>query len=337
MTPPSLTRRTLAANLAAYALLFLLAALLCPLAGGVAVPPVQTWLDALAGRQTTETDILLFQRVPRVLLGLLAGGSLALAGAVFQVLLRNPLAEPYTLGVTGGSAVGAVFAITVPGVWYQLGPLSTVQLFSIAGASLSLGLIYIMSRRPEGMMMNTLLLAGVTVSVISVGFILFLRYLARPDYLVQIDRWMMGGLEVSGYAEAASILPLLLPALGVLFSCMAELNHLALGGDMASGHGVDVESVRRRAFFGGAVATAAVVSVTGPIGFVGLIVPHAVRRVSGFDHRVVLPASFLAGGAALTLCDAAARTLLAPREMPVGIITALIGGPLFIWILLKRN
>ncbi len=140
-----------------------------------------------------------------------------------------------------------------------------------------------------------------------------------------------------GTRELAGLAPFLLPGLGLLVMQIPSLNHLSLGEEMAAGHGVDVAAVHREVFFGAGLATAAVVSITGPIGFVGLIVPHAVRRLSGFDHRIVLPASFLLGGAFLVACDAAARTLLRATEMPVGILTALVGGPIFIAILLSRR
>ncbi len=307
-----------------------------PLFGSESIAVDTLFKKIFTGEADVEVEIFFFQRLPRALLASLVGGSLAVVGASFQVILRNPLAEPFTLGVTGGSAVGAVLAILFPGLLLAWGPFSTVQLFSLAGAAVILFLIYTIARRPEGITMNTLLLAGVTLSIICAGFILFLRYIASPGFLVQIDRWMMGGLDVVGYRELAALLPLLLPGLGLLFLCMEELNHLSLGEEMATGHGVDVPAVQKRVFFGGGLTTAAVVSLAGPIGFVGLIVPHIVRRFFGFDHRLVLPASFFLGGAFLAVCDTVARTVMAPVEIPVGIITALVGGPLFIRMLLRK-
>jgi len=289
------------------------------------------------GSEKTTATIFWDLRLPRVVLGFLAGGTLALVGASLQVILRNPLATPYTLGVTGGGALGAVVAISVPGLVLTAGPLSTVQVFSLAGCALTLSLIYALARRPQGISMATLLLAGVTIGILCGALILLVRFLADPNLLVAMDRWVMGALGVVGYRELAALAPFLLPGLGLLALQTPSLNHLSLGEEMAAGHGVDVAAVHREVFFGAGLATAAVVSITGPIGFVGLIVPHAVRRLSGFDHRVVLPASFLLGGAFLVACDAVARTVLAPSEMPVGIITALVGGPIFIRILLKRR
>ena len=294
-------------------------------------------LAPFLGSERTTAAILWDLRVPRVVLGFLAGGTLALVGASLQVVLRNPLATPFTLGVTGGGALGAVVAIAVPGLSVALGPLSSVQLFALAGCGASLALIYFLARRPQGISMNMLLLAGVTVGILCGALVLLVRFLADPNLLVAMDRWVMGGLAVVGTRELASLLPLLLPGLGLLALQAPVLNHLSLGEEMAAGHGVDVAAVHREVFLGAGLATAAVVSIAGPIGFVGLIVPHAVRRLSGFDHRVVLPAAFLLGGAFLVACDTVARIALAPTEMPVGILTALIGGPVFIHILLRRR
>jgi len=294
-------------------------------------------LAPLVGSQKTTAMILWDLRVPRVVLGFLAGGTLALVGASLQVILRNPLATPYTLGVTGGGALGAVVAISIPGLSFAVGPLSTVQVFALVGCGATLALIYVFASRPQGMSMALLLLAGVTIGILCSALILLVRYLADPNLLVAMDRWVMGGLDVVGTRALAAIAPFLLPGLGLLVLQIPMLNHLSLGEEMAAGHGVDVAAVHREVFLGAGLATAAVVSVTGPIGFVGLIVPHAVRRLSGFDHRVVLPASFLLGGAFLVACDVLARTIVAPSEMPVGILTALIGGPIFIHILLRRR
>ena len=321
-------------SLVLFAGAFILAAVICPLIGSPRLALGDVIAD-LRGQGGHAADILFRYRIPRVILALLVGGTLATVGATFQVVLRNPLAEPYTLGATGGAALGAVLAISVPRLWISVGPFSSVQLLALVGSAATLGLIYALARHPAGISMNTLLLAGVTISILCGGAILLVRYLVNPNLLVQMDRWMMGGLDVVGYRDLAALFPLLLPGLGLLFMQARSLNHLALGAELASGHGVDVAAVQKEAFIGGGIATAAVVSLAGPIGFVGLIVPHAVRRISGFDHRIVLPASFLLGGAALAVCDTAARTVLSPTEMPVGIITALVGGPLFIWLLIR--
>jgi len=338
----ALTRRRWLLLLVVYAVPFILCAALLPFVG----PGSET----LAGPYATgsqETDAFIFHelRLPRVILALLAGGSLALTGACFQVILRNPLAEPYTLGVTGGAAVGAVIAISVRGLALSFGPFSTVQAFALIGAAVVMLVIYRLATRPQGISMSVLLLAGVTMSIFCGGLILFIRYMADPHSLLAMDRWLMGGISTLGFGELLPMSPLLIAGFLILLGQVPALNHLSLGEGMAAGHGVDVARVQRMVFLGGSLLTAGVVSLTGPIGFVGLIVPHAVRRISGFDQRVVIPASFLLGGAFLALCDTIGRTLpsvlsgglSAAQQTPVGVITALIGGPVFIKILLGRR
>jgi iron complex transport system permease protein len=315
-----------------YGLLFLAVAVLTPWIGAETLNPADVWAY-LQGESGADGDIFWLQRLPRVILALFAGGTLALVGASFQVLFRNPLVEPYTLGMSGGAALGAFLAISLPALWIGWGPFSSIQILALLGASGSLALIYALSRRPQGMSVYTLLLAGVTISIICGGTILFLSYLASPHVLVLYHRWMMGGIDVVGYKDFLSLSPFLIPGLFLLFYHANALNQISLGEEMALGYGVAVKQVQRHVFTGGGLATAAVVSFVGPIGFIGLIIPHAVRRLSGFDQRTVLPCSFLLGGAALALCDAIARTILSPTELPVGIITAILGGPLFIYLL----
>jgi len=317
-----------------FGILFLITAAAVPWIGSESIS-VTAVIRFLQGDGNPYGSIFWFQRIPRVLLALFAGGALSMVGACFQVVFRNPLVEPYTLGVSGGSALGAFLAISIPSLWITWGPFSSVQALAVLGAAASLGLIYALSRRREGLSVTTLLLAGITISIICSGAILLLTYLAHPNALVIFQRWMMGGLDIIGYRELLGFSPLLLFGLGLLLFHANDMNHLALGDEMAQGHGVPVRRVQKHVFLGGGLATAGVVSLVGPIGFVGLIVPHAVRRLVGFDQRCVLPSSFFLGGILLALCDTAARTLLAPTELPVGIITALIGGPLFIRLLLR--
>ena len=319
-----------------YGLLLLLVALVMPWIGAEAVK-ISDIFDFLMGKTTPQGEIFWFQRVPRVLLAIIAGGTLATVGASFQVLFRNPLVEPFTLGISGGAALGAFITISVPSLWLAWGPFSTIQLFAVCGAAICLFFIYTLSRKPRGMSIYTLLLAGITISFICAGAIMMLTYVANPNSLVVFQRWMMGGIDVIGYKDLISLCPLLFPGIGLLFYHTNDLNHIALSEDIAMGHGVEVAAVRRNIFIGGGLATAAVVSLVGPIGFIGLIIPHAVRRLSGYDQRVVLPCSFFLGGSTLAICDAAARTLIAPNELPVGIITAILGGPLFIYILVSRR
>ncbi len=331
MRPGPLTRKRLFLQVGTAGLFFLSAALLCPLLGAESLD----WGEALAGRGPAGA-IFYFQRLPRVLLGLLAGGGLALAGAAFQALLRNPLATPFTLGVSGASALGASLALWIPALSARWGPFSGPALAAWAFALAEVALVDRLARsRGKGLRMETLLLAGVTLGLICSAAILGIRYVVSPDLLVEMDRWLMGGLSVGGWSEPASVLPLLLPSSAALLLLARDFNHLAFGEETARSRGVDPGRLRRKAFLAGSLATASVVSVTGPIGFVGLLVPHALRLLTGPDHRSLLPCSFLAGGALLAWCDTLARTAAAPTEIPVGLFTALLGGPLFLWLLLK--
>jgi len=331
------TRRTLILSILVYLLLAFTTLLIAPFIGGETIRVRQVVHDVFHHTWNIQTEIFFYQRIPRVLLAFLVGGSLALTGSVFQVILRNPLATPYTLGVTGGGALGAVIAILIPGLSLTWGPFSSVQLTALLGAGLTLGLIYVLARRSKSVSTNTLLLAGVTVGILCGALILFVRYLASPHLLVAMDHWLMGGLDIVGYRSLAALLPLLLPGAGMLFMQMGSYNLLALGEEMALGYGIDVTSVQRLSLIGGGLVTAGAVSFSGPIFFVGLLIPHGVRRLSGFDQRIIMLASFLSGGAFLVACDTAARTIVAPTEMPVGIITALVGGPFFIYLLFRKK
>ncbi|HDT11695.1 MAG TPA: iron ABC transporter permease [bacterium] len=319
-----------------FGIVFLITAAATPWFGVESIKPLQVW-NQLLGNPSPQGIIFWFQRIPRVILALLAGGTLALVGASFQALFRNPLVEPYTLGISGGAALGAFMAISIPSLWITWGPFSSIQLLAVCGAAISLGFIYSLSKKPEGLSIYTILLAGVTISIICGGIILFLTYITSPNALIIFQRWMMGGVDIAGFKEMASLIPLLIPGLAFLFFHANDLNHISLGEDMALGHGVPVKKVQRNIFIGGGLSTAAVVSLVGPIGFIGLIVPHAVRRLAGFDQRTVLPCSFLLGGTALAVCDTIARKIVPPTELPVGIITAVIGGPLFIRLLISRR
>ncbi len=321
-----------------YSLLAVLTLLLCPAIGAESLDLNLIIQDILNGDLSQiDTDIFIDQRVPRVLLAFFAGSALAVVGNTFQVILRNPLATPYTLGVTGGSSVGAYLAIAFPAVASMLGKVGSVQLMSMAGAGLIGVLIYTASRQRTGLSMHTMLLAGVTTSIMCGAFIMLIRYLTKPHLLVSLDRWTMGRLDTVGYSCFYSMVPLTAIGLIMIGYHIRSLNHIALGEEMALGHGIDVARVQKYCFIGGSIVTAAVVSVAGPIGFIGLIVPHVVRKLSGYDNRIVIFGCFCLGGAFLVICDTIARTIIAPTEIPVGIITALVGGPCFIYLLVKRK
>jgi len=319
---------------------FVLAALCCFV--GETPTPLRRGLLALAGRATGEADvtaavILTQLRIPRVAMAFLAGGALAVAGAAFQALLRNPLATPHTLGVSSGGALGAVIAIALGWTHVRLGVFGPVQIFSLCGSLGAIGLIYLLAQQRERFSTFKLLLAGVTLGLICSAVIMFVRYMADPHKLVIMDRWLMGGLSVRGYKSLASVLPLFLPATVLLFCQANNLNQLAFGEELAVGRGINVRQVQVWSFIAGSVLTASVVSVAGPIGFVGLLIPHAFRFMLGPDHRVLLLASFFGGGAFLTVADTVARTAVAPTQLPVGVLTAMMGGPFFLILLVKRT
>jgi iron complex transport system permease protein len=321
-------------------LYLLLAAVVLPVAmliGSEFINPIAAAKDIAASMPSTHSEILVRLRIPRVLMAFIAGGILAMTGSVFQAILRNPLATPYTLGTTGGGTLGAVIAISIPAFSINFGPFSTVQLFSLIGSFLTLGLIYRMSTRSQGLSTNTMLLTGITIGILCGAMIMLVRYMSSPHMLVAMDRWLMGGLDLVGYGQLCSVAWLLIPGAGIMLMQARSLNHLSLGELTAGGHGVNVPKVRRNCFIGGAMATAAVVSIAGPISFIGLIVPHICRIINGSDHRIILPCSFLSGGVLLVICDTIARTIISPTEIPVGIITAVIGGPVFIFLLLKNR
>jgi iron complex transport system permease protein len=323
-------------NLWVYGVAFLLAGVGLPWFGA----EVLSWAAVaghLGGNETVEGLIFFGQRIPRVAVALLVGGALAMTGAALQVLFRNPLAEPWTLGVAGGAAVGAFLAGIIPALNVSVGPLTSTQALAMVGAGVVIALVYAFSRRPEGIATHTLLLCGITISILSGGLIMLVTYFVSPYEFLSIHRWMIGGVDVIGYRELTSLIVLLIPGLWILMSCARAYNHMALGEDMAMGHGVDVRRTQVLTFVGAGIVTAAAVAMTGPIGFVGMIIPHVVRSLSGSDHRLILPASFLLGGAVLAGCDAIARTVLAPTELPVGIITAVVGAPLFLFILLRKK
>lgn len=318
-----------------YALAFLAALFLLPLVGAERISGSEI-ARYLSGEPTAHGLILFQQRIPRVLLAMLVGGALSLTGAALQVLFRNPLAEPWTLGVSGGAAVGAFLAQVFPLLQFALGPLNSMQALALLGSAGAMGIVWGFARRGGAMTTHTLLLAGVTISIVSGGMMMLLIYFVSPFQFVSFHRWMMGGLDVIGYREVWSMLVFGVPGIAVLGSMAREYNHLAFSEDMALGHGVDVSRIQRRTFLGAGLTTAACVAVAGPIAFVGMIVPHIVRRLTGFDYRVVLPGAFLLGGVALAMCDGIARTVIAPTEIPVGVITAVVGGPIFLFLLGKR-
>jgi iron complex transport system permease protein len=337
MTETPAVRRRLARTLALFGLLAVVVCLAAPFIGSTPVRLDRVFDRSIPFRDNADAQIFFVARLPRVLAGALVGAALASAGVVFQALLRNPLATPFTLGVSAGAALGAMVAITFPGALAAAG-VPGVPLASFLGSLGAVAIVYALaSARRLGLSTDVLLLAGVTLNAFFSALILFVQYLADFSQTFRTVRWLMGDLDVADYGAVLAALPLTLAGFAAFFWLPRALNLLALGTEAAASRGVDVLRAQRLAFFSASLVTGAAVSLGGPIGFIGIVVPHLVRLLVGADHRLVLPASALFGAAFLVACDVAARTLLAPLELPVGIVTATIGGPFFLWLLVRRG
>jgi iron complex transport system permease protein len=310
---------------------------LAPLIGSTHISLRRAFDFSIPIAENADAQIFFIARLPRTLAGALVGATLAAAGVTFQGLLRNPLATPFTLGVSTGGALGAMLAITFGGPAAGWLGVPLAPLASFAGALLAVAIVYLLATgRHRGLSTNVLLLAGVTMNAFFSAIILFVQYFADFAETFRMLRWLMGDLDVSSYEPVATAAPLAVVALGAFAWLARPLNLLSLGDDAAESRGLDVVRAQRVAFLSGSLATGAAVSVGGPIGFVGIVVPHLVRLMVGADHRIVLPASALFGATFLVVCDTIARTVMAPIELPVGVITAVIGGPFFLWLLVKK-
>lgn len=322
-------RKTLA--LPALALFALATLSIAPLAGMQHIP-LSSILHPFSGGM--ESEIFWNMRLPRVLIAFLAGSTLALSGMAFQSLFRNPLATPFTLGVSSGAAFGAALTVLF-GVSGSFLGISGISLGSLAGALLSISVVYGLARGRQGFSSSTMLLAGVAVSFFFSSLILFMQYLSDFTQSFRIVRWLMGGIETVGYHPVLGMLPFSLFGVAAIFLLTNELNLITTGEDIAVSRGVDVRRLKTLLFLAVSLMVGGVVSVCGPIGFVGMMAPHICRFLIGTNHRQLAPAVFLFGGAFLVLCDTLARTVIAPAEIPVGVITALLGGPFFLWLLLR--
>jgi iron complex transport system permease protein len=290
--------------------------------------------DVLTG--TAQAQVFWSLRVPRVLSGMLAGTTLALAGLAMQALFRNPLATPFTLGTASGASLGACFYLWTGWSVSVLG-LSGQTWFAFAGALLSLGLVYGFAQLRGQAHTETLLLAGVASGIFFSSLILLLQYLADQAHSLRMLRWLMGSLEVVGYRELLQAAPLAMLGCGLIVLLRFELNLLAAGEELAVARGLDLPAVKLALLAGVGVMVGAVVALAGPVGFVGLMVPHLCRQLLGPDHRRLVWAVAMLGAVFLPVCDTVARLLLAPAEIPVGVITALLGGPFFLWVLVRNK
>jgi len=280
---------------------------------------------------TIEYDMLWVARMPRILAAVIVGAGLAGAGVSFQAVLRNPLAEPFTLGISSGAALAAVIAIH-----FGAGG-GAIDLAAVAGAALSVLFVWRLGRVGASLPPATLLLAGVTLAMFCAAGSMLVQYTSDFRDVPIILHWMMGSLDDVGYGDLELAGPAIAVGLVVLLALARDLNALAAGDEAAASVGVAAGRVQTIAFATSSLLVGAAIAIAGPIGFVGLIVPHALRAVVGPDHRVLLPASMLCGGAMLVVCDAVARYAVLPDHLAVGIITALLGGPFFLFILTRAK
>ena len=284
----------------------------------------------------TTGVILLQVRLPRVFLGFLVGSCLAAVGVALQALLRNPLADPYVLGVSSGAALGVAIAVLF-GIGTTVLALSLLPVCGFAGSLLALLVIYRMAASYDRLPIHSVLLAGVILNAIFSALIMFITSIMEPNRSFGMMAWLMGSLTAPAYPVLSALTAYLLVGLVLLLKQVRVLNILALGEEPARSLGINTERTKRVIFLLSALMTGAVVSFSGMIGFIGMIIPHAVRLVVGADHRLLLPASALVGGMFLMVADTMARTLFVPSEVPVGVITALAGGPFFVYLLVWRK
>lgn len=280
-------------------------------------------------------SIVLELRLPRTLLAMIAGSALALAGCAFQALLRNPLATPYTLGIASFGALGAYAAMVFQLTWSFLG-FSPVVLSAFLFAGFDVFIVYFLAVQRGRFSPAVLLLAGVTMGMLANAGILLLRYLARPEEVVNMDRFLMGGVDVQGYDAVIFLALTATPCMAFLAAQAPRFDQLSFGVELAAGRGVHVMRLQVLTFLIGSLLTALLVAHVGPIGFVGLMVPHAVRSFTGSRHRILMPLTVLAGGPFLCVCDIVSRVLLS-QETPIGIITTVLGGPFFLYLLMRRR
>ncbi|MCU0858488.1 MAG: iron ABC transporter permease [Pontiellaceae bacterium] len=281
-------------------------------------------------------DILIKLRIPRVLTAFLAGIALASSGMIFQALFRNPLATPDTLGVSGGAAFGATLWMQFGAPFLLLG-VSGASIAGILGALGTVALVYGLARVKSGFSSATLLLAGVAVNLFFSSLILLMQYFSDPGETFRMIRWLMGGFSVVGFATPINLAGFTVAGLIMTALLTREMNLLLTGEELAGARGVNVDRTKKLLFLAASLMTGAAVAFCGPIAFIGLMVPHICRQAIGSDHRKLFPAVVLFGGAFMVICDGLARTLLAPVEMPSGLITSLLGGPFFLWLLLRRD
>lgn len=318
------------------AFLFLAIALFLSLAiGSVFLSPAELW-NTLVGRGTEISSSILWKiRLPRTVLIALTGAALGGSGATYQGLFRNPLADPFLIGVASGAGLGAVIAMSIK--WpYSFWGLMAIPMAAFIAALLTIFIVYTLARVGRTIPSTNLILAGVAFSSFATSLTSFLMLRSTGEVRRALG-WLLGGASQSGWTAILAITPYLIIGLGVLLFSGHALNLLQFGDDQAQQLGLNVGRAKRILLTASSLATAAAVAFSGIIGFIGLIVPHVIRLWSGPDYKRLLPLSILGGASALIVSDVLARILLAPQEIPVGIITALAGAPFFLWVLRRSK
>lgn len=335
-------RRRTASPILVAAVCLLLAALLALAVGKAPIPPAQVAelflarFGLAAPDAPANAEAILFQiRLPRIVLAGIVGGALAVAGAAYQGVFRNPLADPYLLGVASGAGLGAVLAFILP-VPRHLLAVGAVQAFAFLGGIAAVAAVYLLGRVGGSVPTTALILAGVAVSAAATAATAYLMYV-RGDQLLVIYSWILGGFNVAGWQEVRLVAPVVLLCAVVMAAGGRVMNTLQFGEEQAESLGVPVARAMLILIVAATLATAAAVSAAGLIGFVGLVVPHATRLVFGHDYRQLVPTAALLGAAFLILADAGARALPGPSEIPVGVVTAAIGAPFFLLILRRQK
>ena len=288
-----------------------------------------------SGQESAEHSILLGIRLPRIILGLSIGGALSLAGALLQGVFKNPLVEPYTLGISGGASLGVCLNILFK--FYSKIGIIAYPLSGFLGASLVIFLVYSLNNKTNNIKSNRMLLTGVMISYVASSLVMLLMAISKSDDLQNIVLWIMGSLDEPNTVLIKMALFGSLAGLVISYFFCFDLNALLLGEDEAANLGVNTTRTKKYLFIIASFLTGLSVSVAGIIMFAGLIVPHFMRMIAGPDHRILLISSFLAGAAFLVLCDVIARVIISPLELPVGVITGIIGGIVFIWALSRKQ
>jgi len=292
--------------------------------------------DAFWQTNPLESQIYWQIRLPRALFAFVAGAGLAISGLTFQALFRNPLATPYTLGIASGASLGAVLA-SFFGLTLYIGAYSFPGVFGLLGAFGTTLLVYSLSRLRRYFSMEMLLMAGVAINYWMASAVVFVQYASDYTNIFRVLRTLMGGFEGISYSSFIELLPFLIPGMLILINRHNELNLIAMGDEIAAGRGMDLARTRKELFFATALIVGGTVAICGPIGFVEIVAPYICRLLIGANHRLLLPATLCLGGSLLCICDTIARTVIAPGEIPVGALTALLGGPFFLWLLLRKK